>query len=97
LASELRRTIFLSTPLYRTLRAAGYLCGRGAYLAEITVITVTTMGIQIAKGSLALVTLPLLKAALMVDYQDGDAFGSEGLDALLEEAYYVPGRFRVAL
>src|SRR5215211_7588348 len=50
-----------------------------------------------SEGSLALVALPLLKSALVVDYQDGDSFSSEGLDALLEEAYYVPGSFRVAL
>ena len=50
-----------------------------------------------AEGALALVALPLLKAALVVDYQDGDTFYPEGLYTLLEEAYYVPGRFRIAL
>jgi hypothetical protein len=49
------------------------------------------------EGALALVALPLLKTALVVDYQDGDAFDPERLDALLEEANYVPGRLRVAL
>jgi hypothetical protein len=50
-----------------------------------------------AEGAFALVALALLQAALVVDYQDGDALCPKGLYALLEEAYYVPCGFRIAL
>jgi hypothetical protein len=73
-------------------RALSSFCGLGLYDAAGKV------GLEHrAEGTLALVALTGLESALVVDYQDGDAFCPEGLDALLEEAYYVPGRFRVAL
>jgi hypothetical protein len=87
-----RTEIVLFLPEAHCERALSALGGLGLYH------TTSEIGLKhIAKGSLALVALACLQPALVVHYQDGDAFCPKGLDALLEEAYYVPGRFRVAL
>jgi hypothetical protein len=49
------------------------------------------------EGTLVLVALARLQPALVVDYEDGDAFCPEWLYAFLEEADDVPGCFGVAL
>jgi hypothetical protein len=80
-----RTEIVFFLPEAHCERALSALGGLGLCLYHTT----SDIGLMhIAKGSLALVALACLHAALVVYYQDGNAFCPKGLDALLEGAYY---------